>query len=465
MRIPFYGGFARGKSAPVSNVDVKNAYLEITPQGVNAVHGTPGLVSWYSLGSSVEVRGMLCLGDYLYAVLGASLYRFDTSVNATLLGTLETTTGIVTMACSHRELCICDELHIYVYNIEDGGDLSIPELPMIELPSWVEWLGNHFLAGESNSMKFWWSNLNDATTWDGLSFSSAEAKPDKLKMALVDHRELWLFGDRSVEVWGYVGGADSPFERIQGYDFEVGLGAKYSPASLDNDIAWVTDNWMIAKGNRGSPVYISTRDIEYQIGKCADKANAIGFSYIYDGHWLYQLTFPVDQLTLVYDASTQLWHQRTSYPNESRHRANCTAYFASKNLVGDFENGVIYELSPTTYTDNAYAITRVVTSDHIRNEGKRLYFDALEVLFEMGVGLDAGVQGYDPKAALSWSDDGGRTWSNEHWVTMGKIGEYTMRARWTLMGMSRQRQFRVVVTDPVKFTIVDGWFTAKPGSN
>jgi hypothetical protein len=57
---------------------------------------------------------------------------------------------------------------------------------------------------------------------------------------------------------------------------------------------------------------------------------------------------------------------------------------------------------------------------------------------------------------LRWSDDGGHTWSNEHWTSMGKIGSYGYRAFWRRLGMTdklRDRVYEVSGTDPVKLAI------------
>ena len=72
------------------------------------------------------------------------------------------------------------------------------------------------------------------------------------------------------------------------------------------------------------------------------------------------------------------------------------------------------------------------------------------------MGLNTG-QGSDPQVMLRWSDDGGHTWSNEHWVTMGGIGTYGTRAIWRRLGMTlklRDRVLEVSGTDPVKITIM-----------
>ena len=70
-----------------------------------------------------------------------------------------------------------------------------------------------------------------------------------------------------------------------------------------------------------------------------------------------------------------------------------------------------------------------------------------------------------PQAMLRWSNDGGSTWSNEHWVTIGQAGKYKNRAIWRRLGMARDRIFEVVVTDPVYAVIVSANLKAYQGDN
>jgi hypothetical protein len=95
---------------------------------------------------------------------------------------------------------------------------------------------------------------------------------------------------------------------------------------------------------------------------------------------------------------------------------------------------------------------------------QRQYFDELQIQFQPGVGLSTG-QGDNPQAMLKWSDDGGSTWSNEHWVTIGSIGRYANRAIWRRLGWARDRVFEVSISDPVKAVIVSANLKAYAGEN
>jgi hypothetical protein len=66
---------------------------------------------------------------------------------------------------------------------------------------------------------------------------------------------------------------------------------------------------------------------------------------------------------------------------------------------------------------------------------------------------------------LRWSDDGGHTWSNEHWRHIGKIGEYGRRVIWRRLGMTvklRDRVYEVSGTDEVKIAIIGAHLEASP---
>lgn len=73
-------------------------------------------------------------------------------------------------------------------------------------------------------------------------------------------------------------------------------------------------------------------------------------------------------------------------------------------------------------------------------------------------------QGSDPQVRLSVSDDGGRTFSLlQKWRSLGKIGEYRKRLRWLKMGMFRNRQIRLEITDPVRRNIVGIYMDVSQG--
>jgi hypothetical protein len=97
-------------------------------------------------------------------------------------------------------------------------------------------------------------------------------------------------------------------------------------------------------------------------------------------------------------------------------------------------------------------------------EMDEVFYPEFEIDFETGVGLVTGW-GATPQVMLRWSDDGGHTWSNESWASAGKIGQRSARVVWRRLGRSRDRVFEVVVSDPVKWVMLDAYLYVERGTN
>ena len=163
----------------------------------------------------------------------------------------------------------------------------------------------------------------------------------------------------------------------------------------------------------------------------------------------------------MYDVATQAWHERAGFSNGKfiRHRANCQMFFNNTNVVGDYQNNKIYAYDLDVYADDNQPQKwlrswRALNTN--QNNLKRTAQHSLQVDCQTGVGLNDG-QGSDPKIMLRWSDDGGHSWSNEHWASVGKIGVYGYRAFWRRLGMTtklRDRVYELSGTDPVKIALL-----------
>jgi hypothetical protein len=331
---------------------------------------------------------------------------------------------------------------------------------------------NYFVYNKPQSQLWAASDLLSPIT-DPLSFASKDGSPDDLVAIIVDRREVYLLGEMSSEAWLDVGSVPFPFQRIQGSSTQQGIAAAYSCARVGNSFAYVSKNnrgeSTIVQMNGYIPQRISTHAVETTlVGQ--DVSDAIAWTYQLEGHETYVVTFPsigTNGLTWAYDITTGLWHKwlYTNNQNEyERHRGNCCAFFNQQVLLGDYENGKLYRLSLSQYTDDGQLIRRLRRCPHITTDLQRQYFAELQIQFQPGVGLPVG-QGQDPQAMLRWSDNGGFTWSNENWVTIGKQGEYFTRAMWRRLGFARDRIFEVVITDPIKAVIVSANLKAEAGDN
>jgi hypothetical protein len=336
----------------------------------------------------------------------------------------------------------------------------------------VDITDNYFVYNKPESQLWAASDLLSPIT-DPLSFASKDGSPDDLVAIIVDRREVYLLGEMSSEVWIDSGGVPFPFTRIPGTSTQQGIAAKWSCARMGNSFAYVSKNnrgeAMIVRMNGYFPERISTHAVETTLVN-QNVSDALAWTYQLEGHEVYVVTFPSvgeNGLTWAYDNTTGLWHKwlyRNTLNQFERHRGNCCAFFNQQVLVGDYENGKIYQLGRNFYTDDGAPIRRIRRAPHITSDLQRQYFHELQIQFQPGVGLSTG-QGEDPQAMLRWSNDGGSTWSNEYWTSIGKQGKYQNRAIWRRLGWSRDKVFEVSISDPVKAVIISANLKAEAGEN
>lgn len=336
----------------------------------------------------------------------------------------------------------------------------------------VDITDNYFVYNKPNSQLWAASDLLSPIT-DPLSFASKDGSPDDLVSIIVDRREVYLLGEMSSEVWINSGAVPFPFTRIPGTSTQQGIAAQYSMSRMGNSFAYVSKNnrgeAMIVRMNGYFPERISTHAVETTLVN-QNVSNALAWTYQLEGHEVYVVTFPsigANGLTWAFDNTTGLWHKWLYRNNENefeRHRGNCCAFFNQQVLVGDYQNGKIYQLGRNFYTDDGQTIRRIRRAPHITSDLQRQYFHELQIQFQPGVGLSTG-QGQDPQAMLRWSNDGGSTWSNEYWTTIGKQGKYLNRAIWRRLGFSRDKVFEVSISDPVKAVIISANLKAEAGEN
>ena len=174
---------------------------------------------------------------------------------------------------------------------------------------------------------------------------------------------------------------------------------------------------------------------------------------------MYQITFPTAGKTWLYDATSGMWSSLAYGLDEARHRGEMLVDFNQSSLVADYENGKVYRLGPDVLTDDGTPVVREIVGRHFFKDYRYVAVHSLQVDFEVGVGLANNVV---PHAMLQISRDNGRTWGNELWTSIGKIGEYLTRVIWRRLGTARDFVFKLRVTDPVKVVISGAALEAEP---
>lgn len=483
----FVGPTYNLKSVNADGQRCVNLYPEVIESGsgkesqVAYLKSTPGLKKIIETGSgSARMIHVDSVGR-VFVVIGSELYKtsFNGFVWTTLkVGDFSTAHGQVRAASSvigdDNITVFVDGFTSYLFlyvgasSTETFGDFASYGYVPVSTASSVVFIDGYFIFSLKNSNQFYVSDFNSFNV-DALSFASSEGNPDNIVGIVANHRDLIIFNERSTELFSNTGNVDFPFERVSGGFIEKGCVASNSIAKIDGLVFWVGRDDLgqgtVYATQSLSPQRVSTHAVEQAISNYADIKNATGYCYQKNGHSFYVLNLSTS--TFVYDLSTKLWHERayTSGGQLQRHRADCLGYYSEYDLhiVGDYETNKIYIFDENTYSDDGEAITRMRICPHLSGGLKYLFYKSIQIDMETGVGIDGVDQGSDPVAMLSYSDDGGHSWSNELFATIGKLGNYKKRIIWRRLGRSRDRVFKLKITDPIPVSILSAEIEIEPG--
>lgn len=442
-----------------------------TPQ--TALVGTPGL-SQFCQPAMAQARGAFEVNGRAFFVLGNALYEIFEDGTSTNRGTLLTTSGFVSIDTNPTQMCIVDGTYGYIFTYASNAFAQITD-PYFLGADTVTTLDGYFIFNKPNTNIYYISALNNGLTGDALDFASAEGSPGNIVGIKVVHQQAWIFKTDSVPMIYNSGAADFPFANVQGTTIQYGCAAKGSIATSANTIFWLGQDiqgrgvvWM-AEGYQ--PSRISTFAVETAIQSYENISDAVAYTYQEEGHYFYVLVFSGANTTWVYDIGLKQWHERAYFNPVSsfyeRHRAQCHIFAFNKHLVGDYENGKIYEQSLSIYDDDGAPKRWMRTMPHMSGPSLEfVYYKRMQLDMQVGVGLESGAtEDTNPEVMLSWSNDGGYTWSNEIWRPAGQIGQYTKRLVWFRLGRARDRVFRFAGTSNTKVFLIGAYVDAVAGNS
>src|ERR1700674_4948605 len=221
--VPLFGAGVGYRSRTVSAQRRRNLYLEMQcdpDQSSLVMYGTPGRALWSAFGSA-PTRGTrsVTITNYAYVVAGPQLFQIDNSGGATVLGTLNTSSGRVSLSDNGLQLIIVDGTEGYIYTFATGVFAAIADANFPDNATSVTFLNGYFIVNKPGTGQFWWSALYDGTTWNGLQFATAESNPDDLVAVYSNQGVLYLFGQVTIEFWS-ASGDTAVWRRIGGSGIE-----------------------------------------------------------------------------------------------------------------------------------------------------------------------------------------------------------------------------------------------------
>jgi hypothetical protein len=448
-----------------------NLFPEIVevPNGKNQLSlvPTPGATT-FATSSNSHGRGIFHQDGRGFTVIGGIFYEFTSAGILVDYGPVDVNNHPVTISSSGeigQELLVTSGGSAYLFDLVANTFTRIADIDSAIAGAYLD--GFFLVLTENSELKI--SAYADGTTWDPTQFRVRAIGSDKWVAMVVIHREIWLLGTKSYEVWYNAGAHPFPFLPIQGAYHTEGIAARASIAEFGTGVIW------LAKGDKGggvvmqatqyAPARVSNHAVEAAIqdyvraGATID--DAIGTVHEMDGHEHYVLTFPDADATWTLDRSTGMWHERMYWDaNNTRERAwrfTHHAFAFDKHLFCDLHGGNIYAVGMQHHSDVADAeIRRVRRFPHVAAAGRRIRYHQLGIDMAVGRGLESG-QGSNPLVMMRMSNNGAVTWGNEHTRSSGAIGKWKTRVEFNKLGQSDRRVFEIAMSDPVPWHIINAY--------
>ncbi|KUZ35275.1 hypothetical protein [Burkholderia territorii] len=463
-------GAYQARSVIAANQRCVNLYAEQNPADSEfpvTHYPTPGLIR-RAIAPTRGFRGLYGASNgELFAAVASKLYAVSADWVFTELGTLLSVAGPVSMRDNSAELVVVDGSK-FGYRV----DLSSHEFSIIDDEAFygsnrVAVIDDFMLFNQPGTRQFYASGAL-AVTFDPLDIAAKNGASDKTVAVEVANRTIWVFGEKTTEVWYNAGASDFAFARYPGTFIEYGCASPASIAAMDTSVYWLgggeKGEGLVFRSDQMSALMISTPALSDELRTYPRLDDAIGYTHQADGHMFYVLTFPSADKTWCYDLSTKQWHERLWMDDAGklhRHRGACFATWRGMQLVGDWENGNLYEMSLETFDDDGEERLHVRSWPNTGNDGDVITYDRFIVDMEVGT---VGANDPEPQVRLRWSDTRGRTWGTPLSRGLGERGEFGRRAQFNRLGCDRGmgRIFEVSWSTKVK-TALNGAYIKASG--
>jgi hypothetical protein len=485
------GSFRQDVITEVSAERTVNMYETRSLHGKSEkyLHPTPGKLFIDTFSEGNTGRASFTFRDFVYFVVGDSIYRMDNTFvpNVIAPNFFTTLVGHIGIAANEFQIIFVDGDKAYLWDTTaaSGSDITA-SFPAGFMPLDVIYMDGSFLAigqGTGFRNRFYVSALNDGTTWPILDFALINSRPTILNGIGLLKRKIFFFGQDKTEVWYDAGDADFRFRRENNLLFEHGVKAIDTISEgfdmlfyLSADADGVGSIMMVQSGITPTP--ISTREMDEQIQNFTDPANATGFVYKINGMVFYQISFthPDDDSTFVFNATQSTaddlqWHELETL-SEDRDIAQSHSFFENKHFITSYADDKLYEVSHRYLSNAGEKIKKTrILRPFSSPTYERVKYHRVQIDMLKGVGLintkplssyqphepfPLAATDVDPKVFFSISEDGGITYQTFGQESFGKAGDRLIRIIWRTEGSHRDAIFKFEIFNDVPVYILSG---------
>jgi hypothetical protein len=472
---PFIGPSYESRSITFDNSRTVNMFVELHDLGAGKgaqpalLLGTPGLRRVQQLGTGpIRCTYTVSNNSVTYVVSGNEVYQMSSAEGGVvqLSGNLTTSVGPVSMSDNGTHALFVDGANGYTINFASPAVVQINDPNFYNGSTSVTYQGGYFILEKAGTSNFYISDP-DSIDFPPLNESSSLSSPDVLVSVISNNEQLYLLGSRTIEVWALTGAsASAPFQLIGGRVIFVGCTAQATVRKLAGTFLWLGSNdqgdGVVYSMENDSPTRVSTHAIEYRLQKLGDLSGATAYGYQADGHYFYVLNIPGLGTTFTYDMTSKQWHERQSMQNGemTRHLGETHAFLNGEHVIGAYNNGNVYVYDTDYFYDNGEPLRRMRQTPHSSKGLANVFYKTMQVDIQPGVGTLT----INPRLVLQISRDGGHTFGNPIYTTLGLVGRYRTRARWARLGYGRDLVFRVFCDDPVNVVFLSAYLEVEMGT-
>lgn len=444
-----------------------NCYAEALGENARATavrHRSPGLRAFGDSGET-GFRGAHLNGGTLYCAFADTVVSFDSTGAVSAVDGLDGT-GRVYFARNNRrptnQILILAGGDLFTLSSGTIASLSDPDVPSA---NGLEFQNGYFFVTTLDGRCFA-SGLNDVT-FNSNDFITAEAKNDQLYRPVGWNGVLLLCGAKTIEVWDgdQPNATGFPYNRTTVIQRGI-IGGKAIAGQEDGfgaGLMFVGDDCAVHRLVGYAPEKVSPPDLDRLIEAVSDKETLEACVYTVGGHPKWVLS--CNDWTWEFDLNTQKWNERRSY-QLSRWRGFGSFNAFGKWLCGDTESGNLCEITLDAQDELGQPLIAEVWSAPVHKFPSRIRVSRVDFDFATGVGA---VSGGDPNEVapvveISYSDDGGNTFSVPRSRGLGRIGKFKPRITLFNCGMTgaQGRIWKIRMSDPRPFALMAGDMTAQP---
>lgn len=458
VNYPAVGASYQSPALPASSQRTVNMYPEVVQGGLTDVvlHNFPGLNRQLAGNSGEFDRGLHRFKGNLYQVAGSQLYLVSSTYVRTAIGSIAGTNQVSIADNGSTMVIVTAGNGEYTY---DGSTFA--SVTLGSNPSTVEYLNSSFFFDDDDGRV---SVTDPGTlTIPGLNYFTPESAPDALVRSYVFNQFIYLFGERTIEPWQYTGVGTPPVERMNGAIVEsVGLSGRNAIANTEQAIYFVSEKGSAEQLQGFSPKEVSTVAVanawrSYTITDAKVQAIDIqGLDFVV-------FMFPTDGKVWVYTEQYDLWFELEHGTKAERWLGNSIIEVYGSTIVADYATGNIYTLDPDVVTDNEVTTVRErifapLAGEKFGNPRQWFQWNEFGLAVSTGVGNSSER---DPLLMVSFSTNGGLTFSNERFISLGDTGEYLTNVRVFDNKHFQDLTVKLRYTEPTKFSIFSSYIKVR----